>query len=57
MPHRIKQEVVIVNIVNLIHIGDQVYNFDDLDSEKKKEVADKLNEQVFEGLGCKIKTA
>ena len=57
MLHRIKQEVVIVNIVNLIHIGDQVYNFDDLDSEKKKEVADKLNEQAFEGLGCKIKTA
>ena len=46
-----------MNIVNLIHIGDQVYNFDDLDSEKKKEVADKLNEQAFEGLGCKIKTA
>ena len=46
-----------MNIVNLIHIGDEVFDFEELSAEKKVEVAQKLNEQAFEAIGCRIKTA
>lgn len=46
-----------MNIVNLIHIGEEVLNFKDLSAEQKEEIAKKLNEQAFEAIGCRIKTA
>lgn len=46
-----------MNIVNLVHIGEEVYNIAELSEEKKAQIAKKLNEQAFEAIGCRIKTA
>lgn len=40
-----------MNIVNLIHIGDEVYNLKDLSEEKRREIAVKLSIQALRSLG------
>ena len=40
-----------MNIVNLIHIGDEVKNFDDLTPEERQNIAIKLNIQALTTLG------
>ncbi len=42
-----------MNIVNLIHIGDKVMNFDDLSEAEKREIGRALNEQALRHLGYK----
>lgn len=38
-------------IINLIHIGDKVYNFDELSKEEKTRIATALNKQALMHLG------
>lgn len=45
-----------MNIVNLIHIGDEVRNMDDLTPEEKEEIALKLNIQALTPLGYVLRT-
>ncbi len=40
-----------MNIVNIIHIGDKVVNWDQLSKEEKQELAVKLNTQALATLG------
>lgn len=40
-----------MNIVNLIHIGEDVKNFDAMSEEEKREAARKLNAQALRHLG------
>lgn len=40
-----------LNIVNLIHIGDEVKNLDSLSPEERKEIATALNTQALTALG------
>lgn len=42
-----------MNIVNIIHIGDQTYRMDDLPKEKQKEIGKLLNQQALEQIGYK----
>lgn len=43
-----------MNIVNIIHIGDQAYRMDELPEEKQNEIRIKLNQQALEGIGYKL---
>ncbi len=38
-------------IINLVHIGDKVYNFDELSKEEKTRIATALNKQALMHLG------
>lgn len=40
-----------MKIVNIIHIGDEVKNWDDMSLEEKRMVANKINEQALKALG------
>lgn len=40
-----------MNIVNLIHIGDEVKNLDTMSQEERKEIARALNRQALEAIG------
>ncbi len=40
-----------MNIVNLIHIGDEVKNFDSMNPEERQEIAIVLNAQALSTLG------
>lgn len=42
-----------MNIVNLIHIGEEVYHMDDLPEEKRLEIRERLNQQALEAIGYK----
>lgn len=42
-----------MTIINIIHVGEKTYNFDELSEEKKKEVAEKLNNQALSAVGYK----
>lgn len=42
-----------MNIVNLIHIGEEVYNMDDLPEEKRLEIGMQLTERSLVGIGYK----
>ena len=44
-----------MTIVNLIHIGDEVKNFNSLSQEARTEIAQALNKQALEALGYKCK--
>lgn len=44
-----------MNIVNLIHIGDEVFNLDDMSQEEKAKIAAQLNKQALESLGYKMR--
>ena len=46
-----------MNIVNIIHIGDQAFRMDDLSKEKQKEIQLKLNQQALEAIGYKKKAS
>lgn len=43
-----------MNIINIIHIGDETYRMDELPEEKRIEIGKKLNQQALEGIGYKI---
>lgn len=45
-----------MNIVNLIHIGDEVKNFADMSPEEKEKVAIALNTQALKQLGYEVRT-
>lgn len=40
-----------MKIVNIIHIGNEVKNMDELSDEERREIAIKLNIQALESLG------
>ena len=40
-----------MNIVNLIHIGDEVKNLDTMGQEEKRKIALELNRQALEAIG------
>lgn len=42
-----------MKIVNLIHIGDEIFNFDEMSQEDKNRIAEHLNKQALEPLGYK----
>ena len=46
-----------MNIVNIIHIGDQTYRMDELPKEKQSEIWKKLNQQALEAIGYKEDSA
>ena len=46
-----------MNIVNIIHIGDQTYRMDELPKEKQSEIWKKLNQQALEAIGYKMNQA
>lgn len=43
-----------MNIVNIIHIGDEVYRMDELPEEKQREIGRLLNKQALEAIGYKM---
>lgn len=43
-----------MNIINIIHIGDETYRMDELPEEKQIEIWKKLNQQALEGIGYKM---
>ena len=43
-----------MNIINIIHIGDQTYRMDELPEEKRIEIGEKLNQQALEAIGYKM---
>ena len=46
-----------MNIVNLIHIGDEVLNIKDLSPEERKRIALQLSIQALEPLGYVLETS
>ena len=42
-----------MKIVNLIHMGDEVKNLDELSEEERREIGRRLNEQSLRALGYK----
>lgn len=46
-----------MKIVNLIHIGDEVKNMDELSPEERRSIATKLNAQALKPLGYVMNTA
>lgn len=38
-------------IRNMIHVGEEVYDFDELEEEKQIEIANKLNKQALAAVG------
>lgn len=46
-----------MNIVNIIHIGDQTYRMDEFPKEKQIEIWRKLNQQALEAIGYKMNQA
>lgn len=46
-----------MKIINLIHIGDEVKNMEDLTPEEKTRVATALNNQALKPLGYVIRSA
>ena len=46
-----------MNIVNIIHIGDQTYRMDELPEEKRIEIGKKLNQPALEAIGYKMNQA
>lgn len=56
--HRIKKKGdKSVNIVNIIHIGDETYRFDELPKEMQSEIQQRLNMQALESIGYKMQKA
>lgn len=46
-----------MTIRNIIHVGEETLNFDELPEEKKREISDKLNDQALSSVGYKkVKT-
>lgn len=43
-----------MNIVNIIHIGEQIYRMDELPKEKQIEIGQKLNQQALEAIGYRM---
>lgn len=43
-----------MNIVNIIHIGEEVHNLEDLSPEKRQEIAGKLCLQALRPLGYEL---
>ena len=43
-----------MNIVNIIHIGDQTYRMDKLPEEKQHEIGRLMNKQALEAIGYKM---
>lgn len=43
-----------MNIVNIIHVGDEVYRMDELPDEKQREIWRLLNKQALEAIGYKM---
>ena len=46
-----------MKIINLIHIGDEVKNLDELTSEEKSRIAKALNAQALKPLGYAVSSA
>ena len=46
-----------MKIINLIHIGDEVKNWDELSQKEKIEVSKKLNTQALKPLGYAMSSA
>ena len=46
-----------MNIVNIIHIGEQTYRIDELPEEKRIEIGKKMNQQALEAIGYKMNQA
>lgn len=46
-----------MNIVNLVHIGNEVYRIDELPKEKQAEIWQRLNQQALEGIGYRKRQA
>lgn len=40
-----------MNIINIIHIGEETYRMDELPEERRKEIWQKLNQQALEAVG------
>ena len=40
-----------MTIINIIHVGEETINFDELSKEKKREIAGKLNNQALSSVG------
>lgn len=40
-----------MNIVNIVHIGNETYRMDELPNEKQNEIWQKLNQQALEAIG------
>ncbi len=38
-------------IKSMIHVGEEVYDFDELEEKKQIEIANKLNKQALEAVG------
>ena len=43
-----------MNIVNIIHVGNEVYRMDELPEEKQREIWRLLNKQALEAIGYKM---
>lgn len=43
-----------MNIINIIHIGDETYRMDELPEEKRIKIGEKLNQQALEAIGYKM---
>lgn len=46
-----------MNIINIIHIGDQTYRMDELPEETQIKIWRKLNQQALEAIGYKMNQA
>lgn len=42
-----------MTIINIIHVGEEALNFDELSEERKREIAEKLNNQALSSVGYK----
>ena len=40
-----------MNIINIIHIGEETYRMDELPEERRREIWQKLNQQALEAVG------
>lgn len=43
----------ILRIINIIHVGDESFNYADLPEEKKAEIAQQINDQALSAIGFK----
>ena len=49
----IKKGADTMTIINIIHVGEEALNFDELSEERKREIAEKLNNQALSSVGYK----
>ena len=40
-----------MNVINIIHIGEEAYRMDELTEERRREIWQKLNQQALEAVG------